>query len=238
MAGDEYIGVHTGAVGAWGRLMKAVGLDDRVSSSENGLDMGVPLTPEERVIMDGEIHDIFASRSRRDGNSGSPKPTSAPFRCSDPVRCSTRRRPRTTAWWSTSTIPCSAPFSKSPVRLVLGGGPRAGPAPAPSSGQHTAEILAELRECRREPPQEVARAGRRPPAAPGRAQGPGHGRLLRRPVFLQAACRPRRRCHQASSQSPANRVRGLHRSFRSANAGKRRSPRTSRIPPWAWCSTA
>ena len=28
--------------------------------------MGVPLTPGELVIMNGEIHDIFASRSRRE----------------------------------------------------------------------------------------------------------------------------------------------------------------------------
>ena len=65
-AGEEYIGVHTGAVGAFGRLMKALGLDDRIPPSENGLDMGVPLTPQEQFILDGEIHDIFASRSRRE----------------------------------------------------------------------------------------------------------------------------------------------------------------------------
>ena len=61
-ADDRYIGVHTGAVGAFGRLMKVLGLDDRIPSSESGLDMGVPLTPEQREIIDTELHRIFASQ--------------------------------------------------------------------------------------------------------------------------------------------------------------------------------
>jgi crotonobetainyl-CoA:carnitine CoA-transferase CaiB-like acyl-CoA transferase len=61
-AEDRYVGVHTGAVGAFGRLMKVLGLDDRIPSSESGLDMGVPLTGEQREILDREIHQIFASR--------------------------------------------------------------------------------------------------------------------------------------------------------------------------------
>lgn len=51
-AGDDYIGVHTGAVGAFGRLMKALGLDDRIPPSESGLDIGMPLTPEQQLILD------------------------------------------------------------------------------------------------------------------------------------------------------------------------------------------
>ena len=65
LCGDEsYLGIHTGAVGAFGRLMKVLGLDDRIPPSESGLDMGMLLTPEQREILDTEIHDIFASRSR------------------------------------------------------------------------------------------------------------------------------------------------------------------------------
>jgi crotonobetainyl-CoA:carnitine CoA-transferase CaiB-like acyl-CoA transferase len=59
----EWIGVHTGAVGAFGRLMKLVGLDDRVPPSESGLDMGIPLSPEERLVLE-ELHGIFASAPR------------------------------------------------------------------------------------------------------------------------------------------------------------------------------
>src|SRR5262249_5064313 len=50
-ADDEYIGVHTGAVGAFGRLMKVVGLDDRIPASETGMDIGVPLTPAQRELL-------------------------------------------------------------------------------------------------------------------------------------------------------------------------------------------
>jgi crotonobetainyl-CoA:carnitine CoA-transferase CaiB-like acyl-CoA transferase len=59
---DRYIGVHTGAVGAFGRLMTVLGLDDRIPPSDSGLDMGMPLTPEQVKILDSEIHDIFGSR--------------------------------------------------------------------------------------------------------------------------------------------------------------------------------
>ncbi|HKE76584.1 MAG TPA: CoA transferase, partial [Acidimicrobiales bacterium] len=63
---DEYIGVHTGAVGAFGRLMVALGLDDRIPPSATGLDLGVPLTAEQLRILETDIHDIFASRPRAD----------------------------------------------------------------------------------------------------------------------------------------------------------------------------
>jgi crotonobetainyl-CoA:carnitine CoA-transferase CaiB-like acyl-CoA transferase len=55
----EYIGVHTGAVGAFGRLM-----DDRVPPSDSGLDMGVPLEPDQVQIVAEEVPKIFASRPR------------------------------------------------------------------------------------------------------------------------------------------------------------------------------
>jgi crotonobetainyl-CoA:carnitine CoA-transferase CaiB-like acyl-CoA transferase len=60
---DRYLGVHTGAVGAFGRLMTVLGLDDRIPPSESGLDMGMPLTPAQVKILDSEIHDIFATKT-------------------------------------------------------------------------------------------------------------------------------------------------------------------------------
>ena len=61
---DEYIGVHTGAVGAFGRLMTVLGLADRIPPSANGMDMGVPLEPEQADLLQREIHPIFASAPR------------------------------------------------------------------------------------------------------------------------------------------------------------------------------
>jgi crotonobetainyl-CoA:carnitine CoA-transferase CaiB-like acyl-CoA transferase len=60
----EYLGIHTGAVGAFGRAMKVLGLDDRIPPSEDGMDIGVPLTPEQVPILHHETVDIFKSRPR------------------------------------------------------------------------------------------------------------------------------------------------------------------------------
>ena len=59
-----YLGIHTGAVGAFGRLMEVLGLSDRVPPTENGVDMGVPLTPEQAAVIEAEIHGIFAAHPR------------------------------------------------------------------------------------------------------------------------------------------------------------------------------
>ncbi len=39
----EYLGLHTGAVGAFGRAMKVLGLDVRIPTSETKTNMGEPL---------------------------------------------------------------------------------------------------------------------------------------------------------------------------------------------------
>ena len=63
-ADGEYLGVHTGAVGAFGRLMKVLGIDDRIPASESGMDIGVPLDAAQAVIVNEELPVIFATRPR------------------------------------------------------------------------------------------------------------------------------------------------------------------------------
>jgi crotonobetainyl-CoA:carnitine CoA-transferase CaiB-like acyl-CoA transferase len=63
-ADGEFLGIHTGAVGAFGRAMKVLGLDDRIPPSEDGMDIGVPLTPEQVPILANETVDIFKTRPR------------------------------------------------------------------------------------------------------------------------------------------------------------------------------
>jgi crotonobetainyl-CoA:carnitine CoA-transferase CaiB-like acyl-CoA transferase len=63
-ADDATIGVHTGAVGAFGRLMKLLGLDDKIPSSADGRDMGIRLTDEQRTLIDERLPEIFATRPR------------------------------------------------------------------------------------------------------------------------------------------------------------------------------
>ena len=63
-ADDEYLGVHTGAVGAFGRLIRELGLDNRIVVAEDGSDMRFPLNDEERKVVLDEIPAIFESRPR------------------------------------------------------------------------------------------------------------------------------------------------------------------------------
>ena len=63
-ADDGYIGVHTGAVGAFGRLMKVLGLDDRIPSSESGMDMAELLDPDQQALLINESVAIFATQPR------------------------------------------------------------------------------------------------------------------------------------------------------------------------------
>jgi crotonobetainyl-CoA:carnitine CoA-transferase CaiB-like acyl-CoA transferase len=61
---DTYVGVHTGAVGGFARFLKLIGLDDRVSYSASGMDLGVPMDPQERAIIDTEVPEVFAQEKR------------------------------------------------------------------------------------------------------------------------------------------------------------------------------
>jgi crotonobetainyl-CoA:carnitine CoA-transferase CaiB-like acyl-CoA transferase len=61
---DEYLGVHTAAVGGFSRAMKVIGVDDRIPPSPTGVDVGVRLTPEQIAIVTEEIPRIFASKPR------------------------------------------------------------------------------------------------------------------------------------------------------------------------------
>src|ERR1700728_1712454 len=63
-ADEEFLGVHTGAVGAFGRLMEVLGLQDSIKSSASGIDMGDPLSPQELEILDTKLPDIFAAEPR------------------------------------------------------------------------------------------------------------------------------------------------------------------------------
>jgi crotonobetainyl-CoA:carnitine CoA-transferase CaiB-like acyl-CoA transferase len=63
-ADDEYLGVHTGAVGAFGRLIRELGLDNRIRVAEDGSDMRLPLNDEERTIVLEEMPGIFETQPR------------------------------------------------------------------------------------------------------------------------------------------------------------------------------
>jgi crotonobetainyl-CoA:carnitine CoA-transferase CaiB-like acyl-CoA transferase len=142
-ADDEYIGVHTGAVGAFGRFMKVLGLDDRIPVSDTGMDIGVPLTPEQSELINQEIHGIFA----RD-----PRPVWLDRLLTADICAVPHLRPgqvfdepqtRHNAMVITVADPVLGPLEQvaPPVKLSRTPGAVRGPAPRP--GEHTDEVLAE-----------------------------------------------------------------------------------------------
>src|ERR1700692_2047971 len=63
-ADGEYLGVHTGANGSYGRLIEAMGLSDRVSPAPGTGEKTVPLTDAECEVVSREVPRLFASRPR------------------------------------------------------------------------------------------------------------------------------------------------------------------------------
>jgi crotonobetainyl-CoA:carnitine CoA-transferase CaiB-like acyl-CoA transferase len=59
-----YLGVHTGAVGAFGRLMEVLGVADRIPPSTDGLDMALQASPAELDFLEHELPQIFAGEPR------------------------------------------------------------------------------------------------------------------------------------------------------------------------------
>jgi len=62
-ADDEYIGVHTAARGAFDRLMALVGIDDQVRPVD-GSEASTPLTEDEEIAL-AQIPDIFVKEPRK-----------------------------------------------------------------------------------------------------------------------------------------------------------------------------
>ena len=63
-ADGEFIGIHTGAKGAFGRLMEVVGLADRIPPSADGMDMGMQLDPEQQTLIQEHLPAVFFTRPR------------------------------------------------------------------------------------------------------------------------------------------------------------------------------
>ena len=61
-ADGRQIGVHTGANGAFTRLMKLLGIDDRISPVTGPVESACPLTDQDREVL-AELPDIFLTRS-------------------------------------------------------------------------------------------------------------------------------------------------------------------------------
>jgi crotonobetainyl-CoA:carnitine CoA-transferase CaiB-like acyl-CoA transferase len=149
-ADDEYIGVHTAARGAFDRLMTLVGIDDRVLPVD-GSEASTPLSEAEEVAM-AEIPDIFETQPRKvwlerliEANI-----------CAIPVLRPTEVFDEPQAVHNEMVVNVNDP-TLGPVQQVAppikhGRTPAVVRGAAPTAGQHTEEILAELRSGTRSKP--------------------------------------------------------------------------------------
>jgi crotonobetainyl-CoA:carnitine CoA-transferase CaiB-like acyl-CoA transferase len=61
----EFFGMNSGALGAFGRAVRVLGLDDRIPvTTESGLDLGVPITSEQQAIILNEVPEIMRTKPR------------------------------------------------------------------------------------------------------------------------------------------------------------------------------
>lgn len=143
-ADGEFLGIHTGAVGAFGRLMVALGTDDRIPPDSRGADLMLPLDDAQRRLIAEELPVIFKSRPRAQWldellaadicvvpelhatqvfDEPQARHNNMVLRLDDPVL---------------GTVEVAAP----PVRFAAH--PEPGPQPAPAPGADTDEVLGAL----------------------------------------------------------------------------------------------
>lgn len=143
LCGDgTYLGVHTGAVGAFGRLMVALGLDDRIPPSANGLDMGVPLTAEQRTILDTEIHDIFAAKPAGDWVAILRDADVCAIEHLQPCEVFDQPQAQVNGMVVELDDPVLGPVQQVAPAAKFSATPATVRGPAPTPGQHTADVLA------------------------------------------------------------------------------------------------
>ena len=142
---DSYIGIHTGAVGAFGRLMKLLGLDDRIPPSETGRDMGVMLPLDQSEIVANELPDIFASKPRSYWVEALLEADVCGIEHLEPCACFDQAQPIHNEMVVEVEDPVLGRVQQVAPAAKFAGFASTTVGPAPTPGQHTEEILAELR---------------------------------------------------------------------------------------------
>jgi len=218
-ADDEYLGIHTGAVGAFGRLMRVLGLQDRIPSAEDGTDMQVRLTPEQAAIVLDEIPGIFLREPRAVWLDKLLKADVCAIPTLRPGEVFDEPQPRHNQMVVPVDDPGLGRIEQVAPAVKIPQAPASVRSAAPTAGQHTAEVLAELdRSTRPGPPAPAGPPADRPLLAGLRVldlgayyAGPYSSRLL---ADLGADV-------IKLETTLGDQLRGIPRPFRSAQAGKR-----------------
>ncbi len=143
--GGEYVGIHTGAVGAFGRFMTVLGLDERIPPSPTGRDMGAPLTADQQRLIETEVPRLVAARTRARWVEDLAAAEVCAIEHLEPCSSFDEPQPRHNAMVIEVEDPVLGPVEQvaPPARFPGLGAPVVGPAPA--VGQHSAEVEAERR---------------------------------------------------------------------------------------------
>jgi crotonobetainyl-CoA:carnitine CoA-transferase CaiB-like acyl-CoA transferase len=173
-----YLGVHTGAVGAFDRLMKLLGLDEGISPAERGgNDLATLLTQEEADFLEDRIHRTFAERPREDWLRRLIAADVCAIEHMPPTQVFDHRQARHNGMVISLEDPVLGTVEQVAPGLRFDGKAPKVRGPAPIAGQHTDEVLASLET----------------PSTPSRwREDRGPGRLLRRTLCVTAAGGPRR----------------------------------------------
>jgi crotonobetainyl-CoA:carnitine CoA-transferase CaiB-like acyl-CoA transferase len=142
-ADDEYLGIHTGAHGAFSRLMTLLGFDDRIPPSETGMDLLAPLDPEQAAILMNELPGVFDQKPRSVWLSE----LLAADVCAIPIlhqgEIFSEPQPVHNGMVIEVCDPALGPVTQVAPAAKFSRTPGAVRCPAPRVGEHTAEILNE-----------------------------------------------------------------------------------------------
>jgi crotonobetainyl-CoA:carnitine CoA-transferase CaiB-like acyl-CoA transferase len=219
-ADDEYLGVHTAAVGAFGRLIRVLDLQDRIPTAEDGTDMRIPLTPEQSKIVMEEIPEIFLTEPRAVWLERLLKADICAIPALRPGEVFDEPQPRHNEMVVEVVDPVLGPVQQVAPPAKFPENPALVGDPAPEVGQHTVEVLAELAAGSRPGPQSPSgEADADRPLLAGLKvldlgayyAGPYSSRLL---ADLGADV-------IKLETTLGDQLRGIARPFRSAQAGKR-----------------
>ena len=142
-ADDEYLGIHTGAQGAFSRLMTLLGFDDRIPPSATGMDLLAPLDPGQAAILMNELPGIFDQKPRSVWLSE----LLAADVCAIPIlhqgEIFTEPQPVHNEMVIEVCDPALGPVTQVAPAAKFSRTPGAVRCPAPRVGEHTAQVLTE-----------------------------------------------------------------------------------------------
>jgi len=140
----QYLGVHTGALGAFSRLMSLLGLDDRIKPITSGFDMGTPLTQEESDLLESTIHCVFAAHPRDEWVKRMIEADICAVEHMAPTAVFDDPQARHNAMVLKVDDPSLGPIEQVAPGVRFDGRPPQTPKPAPEIGRDTVSVLAAL----------------------------------------------------------------------------------------------